>query len=180
MQAVDMLVADFLSLIWSENGRGYSALNARLERHCSALDAAGPLPAHVVMYLFASLEQRAIHEISTWSALTQTTEPDAIVRQRPDANVPPEALRNIHTLHQYLPKAAHSKQAKDAASAPRPGGHHPDRQRIKNEFKKLTEVDPDYFKVPENKTFFINDMLETFPNISKTSAYKWVKEWLKE
>ncbi|RZO07426.1 hypothetical protein EKG40_15505 [Pseudomonas moorei] len=178
MQAADLLIADFLTFTWSEKGQDYSALKARYERHCSVLDAAGHLLPHVVMYLFAKLEERANYEINTWSALAQTIDPDGVARQRD--NVPPEVLGNIHALHQHLPKAAHSKQAKDAASAPRPGGRHPDRQRIETEFKKLIANDPLYFKVRGNKTRFINEMLTAYPNVSKASASNWMRGLLSE
>lgn len=176
MQAADLLVADFLTFMWSGKGQDYSALKARFERHCSVLDAAGHLLPHVVMYLFARLEERAIYEINTWSALAQTVDPDGVARQRD--NVPPEVLGNIHALHHHLPKAAHSKQAKDAASAPRPGARHRDRQRIENELKKLIANDPPYFKVRGNKARFINDMLTAYPNVSKGSISGWMRELL--
>jgi hypothetical protein len=171
VDAVNLLADDFLSLMWSEKGKDYSALKARFERHCSALEAAGPLSSAFVLNLFAKLEERAIYEINTWAVLAQTDDTDGVARQRP---VPPELLSNIHALHQYLPKAAHSKQAKDAAKAPRPGGRHPDRQRIENELQKLVANNPTYFKIRGNQTLFINDMLSSYPNVSKSAVSGWV------
>jgi len=113
MNAADLLAADFLTFMWSEKGTDYSALKARFERHCSALDAAGHLLPQVVLHLFAKLEERAIYEINAATALAQTIDPDSIARQRP--NLPPELISNVHAVHKHVTKTAQSELARKAA-----------------------------------------------------------------
>lgn len=178
MRAVDLLVDDFLALMWLED-EAYPARYARYERQRSALETAGHLLPHVVMHLFAKLEKRALDEIGTYTALAQTVDPDGVARQLP--NVQPEVLSNIHALHQHLPRVAHSKQAKNAASGPRPGRHHPDRQRVINELKKRIENDPNYPNARGQKASFIKAMLRNYPDIKRENTIRgWMNGYLTE
>lgn len=178
MDAVNLLADDFLSLMWSEKGKDYSALKARFERHCSALEAAGPLPSAFVLTLFAKLEERAIYEINTCALLAQSHDPDGIASQR--LNVPAIVLSNIHILHQYLPKIAQSDQAKKAAKAPRPRGRHPDRQRVIHELKKRIKSDPNYPYAYGQRASFIKEMLSNHPNVERPNTIRdWMNEYLK-
>lgn len=178
MHAAELLVEDFLALTWLED-EAHPARYARYERHRSALETAGHLLPHVVMHLFAKLEERALNEIGTYTALAQTVDPDGVARQH--TNVPPDLLCNIHALHQHLPKVAHSKQAKNAASGPRPGSHHPDRQRVINELKKRIENDPNFPNARGQKASFIEAMLSNYPNIKRPNTIRdWMNEYLAE
>lgn len=199
LDAVKLLADDFLSLAWPEKGaepltvmrsehgadpalrtpfeQHCFAKRTRFERHCLALETAGALSPAAVLNLFEKLEQRAIYEINTLALLAQSHDPDGIASQR--LNVPAIVLSNIHILHQYLPKAAQSKQNSDAASRPRPGRHHADRQGVENDLENHIKSDPNYPYAYAQKASFIREMLSKYPDVkSPNSIRDWMNEYL--
>lgn len=110
MQTVEILEAEFLRFLWTEQPASPTQLGERFDRFAEALDKAGGLDAGAVLTLFDKLEQRAFREINKPLALAQTIDPERIAQQCPD--LPRVVVENAKAVHVHAFTTSLSKQNK--------------------------------------------------------------------
>lgn len=176
MQAVEMLEAEFLRFLWTEQPASPAQLGERFDRFAEALNKTGGLDASAVLALFDKLEQRALTEINKPLALAQTIDPDCIAHQCPD--LPKTLITNTQAVHTHAYTTSHSKQAKGAAQHKRPAGRHPRRQSVENELNKWIHTGQFDTKKPIYSKF-IKHTQELFPELNRDDTIRaWIKEYL--
>lgn len=176
MQAIEMLEAEFLRFLWTEQPASPAQLGERFDRFTEVLEKTGGLDAGAVLALFDKLEQHAFREINKPLALAQTIDPERIAQQCPD--LPWVVVENSKAVHAQAFITGQSKQNRGIAQRARPRGRHPRRQSVETELEKWIQSGQfDATKSAHSK--FIAHIQDCFPELGRTQTLRaWIKEYL--
>jgi hypothetical protein len=167
VEAMDQLEKEFLAFVWSDRTINGDEYEERLDRLISFLDTSQGLNPHVVMHLFAKLEQKAIREIIKTVTLAQTLELDAFIKKHPE--LPRMLIDNTAVIHHLAYKSGQSKQTSEAGSGKRKP--HPKKKEENINCGKYVHGRRG------DKAKFINTVLHKYPEIKRQAT---VHDWLGE